>query len=581
MNRSREQLGAAGRRLSPVPGHVQAVKNGLDSAIGARRGIHSRLSQAAADASRITERIARLESFVLQSVQRYDNAERQLISRAAAVEELAGRSVNEAAFRLVDWDEVDVRVQLLAKKLGGLLPQIAGLIDEAEERAAENLQQLIAASAHILAAITEFVIERVSLVVLNVRDSQPKPVNIANLNLLAAAYGSERKKLVDVDQLFSGDKLDADILDFLAYVVQKGFHPVTFEGLPYWDWHIAAEKLKEIQDANAAEPRFWGIDLAEGLYEGGKSGLMGIASFGYDLYDDPWGTAKAIGEGAKQISIDIYNETNKLLDDPWLYVNNKAIDLKMTAEEFFALSPNEQARLIGETLGREVVYAAAGGVALKSARGVISVAGKAGTRLDEVSIQIRQGAVMLVDNAKLAGQRLADPGWLRPLNIAPAGASGMPDVRLMDGGKQELSPKKNAVQENYLRAMDEKAAGTGEAVLNNGRATVDTIKSNPIAFKGKSADEIAQMLRNEGYDVTVQDSTKSSSGAKIIKINNTGDNRNITQVQVSPGGGRHGGSPYVKISTNDQGIIKVVDGAESAYKTDGKETATIIFTGGD
>ncbi|MCF2945454.1 hypothetical protein, partial [Paenibacillus tarimensis] len=118
-------------------------------------------------------------------------------------------------------------------------------------------------------------------------------------------------------------------------------------------------------------------------------------------------------------------------------------------------------------------------------------------------------------------------------------------------------------------------------VLNNGRATVDTIKSNPIAFKGKSADEIAQMLRNEGYDVTVQDSTKSSSGAKIIKINNTGDNRNITQVQVSPGGGRHGGSPYVKISTNDQGIIKVVDGAESAYKTDGKETATIIFTGGD
>uniref|UniRef100_UPI000594B966 hypothetical protein n=1 Tax=Paenibacillus ginsengihumi TaxID=431596 RepID=UPI000594B966 len=123
--------------------------------------------------------------------------------------------------------------------------------------------------------------------------------------------------------------------------------------------------------------------------------------------------------------------------------------------------------------------------------------------------------------------------------------------------------------------------GTGNAVFNNGRVTVEAIKSNPTAFKGKSADEIAQMLRNEGYDVTVQDSTKSSSGAKIIKINNTGGERNITQVQVSPGGGRHGGSPYVKISTNDQGIIKVVDGAESAYKTDGKETATIIFIGGN
>lgn len=35
-----------------------------------------------------------------------------------------------------------------------------------------------------------------------------------------------------------------------------------------------------------------------------------------------------------------------------------------------------------------------------------------------------------------------------------------------------------------------------------------------------------------------------------------------------------------KISTNDQGIIKVVDGAECAYITGGKETSTMIFTGG-
>ena len=48
-----------------------------------------------------------------------------------------------------------------------------------------------------------------------------------------------------------------------------------------------------------------------------------------------------------------------------------------------------------------------------------------------------------------------------------------------------------------------------------------------------------------------------------------------------PDGGRHGSSPYVKISTTDQGIIKIIDGSESSYKTDGKETATIIFSGGD
>ncbi|WP_350006480.1 hypothetical protein [Shouchella clausii] len=37
----------------------------------------------------------------------------------------------------------------------------------------------------------------------------------------------------------------------------------------------------------------------------------------------------------------------------------------------------------------------------------------------------------------------------------------------------------------------------------------------------------------------------------------------------------------VKISTSDQGIIKVVDGSPNNYLTDGAEKATIIFTGGN
>ena len=58
-----------------------------------------------------------------------------------------------------------------------------------------------------------------------------------------------------------------------------------------------------------------------------------------------------------------------------------------------------------------------------------------------------------------------------------------------------------------------------------------------------------------------------------------GNGKNISQVQVSPGGGRHGSDPYVKISTTDKGIIKVVEGSKHTYKTDGMEKATIIFTG--
>ena len=122
--------------------------------------------------------------------------------------------------------------------------------------------------------------------------------------------------------------------------------------------------------------------------------------------------------------------------------------------------------------------------------------------------------------------------------------------------------------------------GSLESIIKNGTISIDDIKANPSIFSGKSVDEIAKVLRDSGYDVTVKASTRSRSGAQIIKINNPGGGKNISQVQVSLGGGRHGSSPYVKISTTDQGIIKIIDGTESLYKTDGKETATIIFSGG-
>ena len=129
--------------------------------------------------------------------------------------------------------------------------------------------------------------------------------------------------------------------------------------------------------------------------------------------------------------------------------------------------------------------------------------------------------------------------------------------------------------------LESGSKGGLDTIIKNGKVSIDDIKTNPSAFSGKSAEEIADVLRNSGYDVTIKNSTRSRSGAQIIQINNSGGGKNISQVQVSPGGGRHGSNPYVKISTTDQGIIKIVDGIESTYKTDGKETTTIIFSGGN
>ena len=53
--------------------------------------------------------------------------------------------------------------------------------------------------------------------------------------------------------------------------------------------------------------------------------------------------------------------------------------------------------------------------------------------------------------------------------------------------------------------------------------------------------------------------------------------KDIQNIQVHPGGGRHGGA-YYKISTSSKGIIKVVD--KATYVAAPGEKATIIFMSG-
>ena len=151
----------------------------------------------------------------------------------------------------------------------------------------------------------------------------------------------------------------------------------------------------------------------------------------------------------------------------------------------------------------------------------------------------------------------------------------MPGEKLMETAGVSESEVLGAVVLNDMANSD---LGS---IIADGTLKTDDIKKHPKAFCGRTAEEIADVLTQTGYDVSIKTSTRSRSGAKIIQISNGSGKRNISQVQVSPGGGRHGNNAYVKISTTDQGTIKVVDGEESTYKTDGKENATIIFSGGE
>ena len=122
--------------------------------------------------------------------------------------------------------------------------------------------------------------------------------------------------------------------------------------------------------------------------------------------------------------------------------------------------------------------------------------------------------------------------------------------------------------------------GAAPALFDNGHVTYEGIKAHREEFMGKSVEQIAELLRKNGYEFNVRPSNRQNKGstAVIIEITNPSKERNIDQIQISPDGSKHHGKiPYVKISTSNEGLIKVIDGTPKAYKTDGKEKARLIF----
>ena len=111
----------------------------------------------------------------------------------------------------------------------------------------------------------------------------------------------------------------------------------------------------------------------------------------------------------------------------------------------------------------------------------------------------------------------------------------------------------------------------------NGHVTEKSLSDHREYFWGKSVAKIENILQKFGYKTKRRPSKYETSKAKIIVTTNRSKIKNITQVQISPGDKRHGYVPYVKISTNDGGRYKLINGYPSQYKTDGKEKAKLFF----
>ena len=110
-----------------------------------------------------------------------------------------------------------------------------------------------------------------------------------------------------------------------------------------------------------------------------------------------------------------------------------------------------------------------------------------------------------------------------------------------------------------------------------GHVTLESISERAPPFLGKSVARLEHELHKYGYITQRRPSIHSTSKAKVIVTLNSSKERNITQIQVSPGSKRHGDIPYVKISTSDIRKIKIIGSTESEYKSDKREKAKLIF----
>ena len=121
-------------------------------------------------------------------------------------------------------------------------------------------------------------------------------------------------------------------------------------------------------------------------------------------------------------------------------------------------------------------------------------------------------------------------------------------------------------------------SGSTTPLFNNGKVTYESIEANREEFMGKSVEQIAELLRQNGYTFNIRPSKHKDSTAQIIEITNASKDRNIKQVQVSPdGSSRHGNVPYVKISTSNEGKIKIINGTPEKYVAGDNEKARLIF----
>ncbi|MCF2945434.1 EndoU domain-containing protein [Paenibacillus tarimensis] len=160
-------------KLSSVTSNVRSIGGGVDGQIKARRGIGGRLSQAAADAQSIHQKLMSVETFMRQSSDRYQTMERQIQQRIAILGTIGVMSANLDAFNRISISDLELKIAGLENKLAAFIPALFDLIKDRDKPL--DIRQMLVMAGSFVTTIGELTIWQIQLLVKTV--TTPLPID--------------------------------------------------------------------------------------------------------------------------------------------------------------------------------------------------------------------------------------------------------------------------------------------------------------------------------------------------------------------------------------------------------------------
>ncbi|MDN4068384.1 hypothetical protein QYF50_10830 [Paenibacillus vini] len=199
--------------------------------------------------------------------------------------------------------------------------------------------------------------------------------NDANLKMLLRQFLDEFGYEVMPGEVSVDITMDEHVLDFWEFALAKGYDPVTYDYLEYWErseaYRRLEEKINELRSAQESykESMLDGYEVlafGKGFYIGLDNSINNIADKFAEIVSHPVASGEALLQGIKQVYINLNEEAGKFSKDPLSYIRKAAVNkwasLKDVYVELQELKPSQRWERIGGMVGENIIAAATSAV---------------------------------------------------------------------------------------------------------------------------------------------------------------------------------------------------------------------------